>query len=95
MNILDKSDDEIVEQLNEIEEETLSEDLKNKSSEEQVALIKEKTQEREKIKKEIAELAIKRETYIANQNTTETEDLNSAILKAVKTKAKAKNYNFK
>ncbi|MBN1251901.1 MAG: hypothetical protein JXR51_10325 [Bacteroidales bacterium] len=83
--------------LSEIKKEDLPEELKGKSKDEMKKYLDNKRKEREKIQKEIKELDIKRNKYIADkqkQNANENT-LDKVMIKAVKEQAESKNYKFK
>ena len=56
--------------------------------------ISKKSVEREVIQKEIQELNIKRKIYILEHQKDLKNELESAMIQAIKTQAKKKNYNF-
>jgi len=93
-DLVDAVEEDIVE-ISEIEVDELPEELKDKSESEIVSYIEEKKSERDKIQKEIQELNIKREAYIAkNQNEGSTGELENAMLGAIKRQAAKKDYKF-
>lgn len=87
-----KDDESKIAELN---KEALPAELKNKSQAEIKAFIKEKEKEREAIKKEMSELAIKRQAYIDNATNKEEggDDLGNAINESVLSLAKTKGYS--
>jgi hypothetical protein len=79
-----------------VKEEELPSVMKGMNDDEKVKYVETKKKEREKIQKEIIELNTKREEYVKKQQTesaTETV-LDDAMLKAIKTQAKSKNFKF-
>ncbi|WP_188361052.1 vWA domain-containing protein [Flavobacterium orientale] len=80
--------------LDNLKEEELPAELKNKSKEEIKTIITQKTKERETIQKEMAELAKKRQEYIDNEskNTKTQDDLGNAMATSIHSYAKAKGY---
>ena len=80
----------------ELKEEALPTELKNKSREEIKAFVTAKEKERESIKKEINELAAKRQAYIDKIMVEEEsgDDLGNAISESVITLAKTKGYRI-
>lgn len=82
--------------LEDIDKKTLPKELQEKSTEELKAYVKEKSEERQKIKKEIQELNKKRTAYITEKRkeTQSDETLDSAMIKAIKKQAAKKNYSW-
>jgi len=79
--------------LDELSKDELPAELKGKSKEEILVYVKKKQEERKKIQKEIRELDTQRKLYIAKQSKDDTKtDLESAMIKAIKTQAARKNY---
>lgn len=79
--------------LDELSKDELPAELKGKSKEEILAYVKKQQEERKKIQKEIRELDTQRKLYIAKQSSNESKtDLESAMIKAIKTQAARKNY---
>ncbi len=80
----------------EIDKKTLPKELQEKSTEELKAYVNEKSEEREKVQKEIQELNKKRTAYIAEKRkeTQSGETLDSAMIKAIKKQAAKKNYSW-
>ena len=86
-------DDESV--LEEVEVEELPEALKGKSKEELKRYVTEKSEERQKIQKEIQELNKKRQAYITAQQKEQQKDvLDNVMINAIKKQAKRKNYSW-
>ncbi|WP_138435001.1 vWA domain-containing protein [Winogradskyella algicola] len=75
-----------------LDEKQLPEELKGKSKDEIKSYIEKKRVEREKLQKEIAELNVKRKTYIAKNSDDKKNGLENAMVNAIKTQAKNKNY---
>jgi hypothetical protein len=81
-----------------IDKSTLPSDLKQKTNQELEVHIKTKTLERDKVKKDIADLGVKREIYIketiaadnSNDNT-----LGSTVVKTIRSQASKKGFVFK
>lgn len=80
-----------------IDKEALPPDLKGKSPAEVKKYVAQKAREREEIQKKIQDLHTKREAYIAREHKSAqaSNNLNDAMIKAIKTQAKAKNYTWK
>ena len=80
--------------LDNLKEEELPAELKNKSKEEIKTIVTQKTKERETIQKEMAELAKKRQEFIDNEskNTKTQDDLGNAMATSIHSYAKAKGY---
>ncbi len=80
-----------------LDKKTLPAELQNKSTKEIEAYVKMKSKEREAIQKEIQEVNKKRTVYIAQkkkESKSETETLDSAMIKAIKKQAENKNYTW-
>lgn len=79
-----------------INNEDLPEEYKNKSKEELKKIVSEKSKEREDIQKEIGDLAVKRQNYIAelSKQKNEVDDLGSAIKSSIITFANIKGYSI-
>lgn len=75
-----------------INDEQLPEELKGKSKDDIKSYVKKKIIEREKLQKQIAELNVKRKTYIAKKSKDKNNGLENAMVNAIKTQAKKKNY---
>ena len=75
-----------------LDEKQLPKELKGKSKEEIKSYVQTKRTEREKLQKDIAELNIKRKKFIAQKNSDKNNGLESAMVNAIKTQAKKKNY---
>ncbi len=72
----------------------LPDELKGKSAEEVKAYLEKKQKERDAINKEIQELNSKRKAYIAEKQKDTKNGLENAMIKAIKTQAKKKNYQW-
>ena len=88
-DLVDASEDENFDFEN-LDKESLPEELKVKTEKEIKAYVETKKSEREKIKNEIQELNIKRQEFLSKHNTD--NQLENALLNALKTQAKKKNY---
>ncbi len=84
-------DETVVEAL---KPEALPKELKGKSAKEIKAYVKKKSVERTSIQKQIQDLNTKRKQYISKQSLANTNSLENAMIKAIKTQAKKKNYNW-
>ncbi|MFK5880384.1 MAG: vWA domain-containing protein [Flavobacteriaceae bacterium] len=81
----------------ELDKKTLPAELQNKSTKEIEAYVKMKSEERKAIQKEIQEANKKRTAYITqkkNESKSDTETLDSAMIKAIKKQAEDKNYTW-
>ena len=78
--------------MKKINKDLLPEELKGKSNTEIESYIGKKKAEREKIKEEIQGLNIKRQEFLSTQKTD--NQLENAMLNALKSQAKKKNYNW-
>ncbi|WP_089369575.1 VWA domain-containing protein [Dokdonia pacifica] len=78
----------------ELDDNDLPNELKGKSTSEIKAYIATKRKEREKIQKEIAQLNSKRIAYVAEQTKKDDNQLRNAMVEAIKTQAKKKNYTW-
>ena len=93
-DLVDAVEEEAVE-IDDLEDSALPQELKGKSSKEIEAYIKAKQKERLSIQKEIRELNEKRRAYIDKKKREEnTNGLESAMIKAIKSQAKLKNYEW-
>ena len=75
-----------------LDEKQLPEELKGKSKDEIKSYVEKKRVQREKLQKEIAELNVKRKTFIAKNSDDKNNGLENAMVNAIKTQAKKKNY---
>jgi hypothetical protein len=80
--------------LDKLKKEDLPDEYKNKSKEEIKKSVNEKAKEREVIKKEIGDLAIKRQKYIAEKSKEkkQVDDLGTAIKSSIVTLATSKGF---
>ncbi len=88
------SDEHVLEKLIRENKETLATDVKDKSVEEIKKMTLTKKKQREEIQKNILALNAKREVYLQSQSI-ETNELESAMVKAIQLKAAAKKYTWK
>ncbi|WP_299098785.1 VWA domain-containing protein [uncultured Winogradskyella sp.] len=77
-----------------LDEKQLPEELKGKTKLEIKAYVEKKAKAREKLQDEIEALNVKRRNYVAKQKTTSTNNLENAMLEALKTQAEKKNYKW-
>jgi hypothetical protein len=81
--------------IEEISTQDLPDKMKNMTTEEKKQYIADKKIEREEINQEISELSKKREKYVAEKRSEDTDNmLDQAILRAVKKQAVARNFQF-
>ena len=92
-DLVDAIDEDVVE-IEDLEEEDLPQELKGKTTAEIKAYVAQKSKEREAIQKEIQELNEKRRQFIAKQQKENSNGLENAMIKAIKTQAKEKNYKW-
>ncbi|WP_290699058.1 vWA domain-containing protein [Lacinutrix sp.] len=78
-----------------LDESELPQELKNKSTSEIKTYVLNKKNEREAIQKKIQELNSKRKDYILKANKDNSNGLENAMIQAIKSQAKAKNYTWK
>ena len=92
-DLVDKVKDDAT-AISKIKKEELPVELQNKSTAELKTIVAQKTKERESIKKEIGELAKKRQQYIDSESkkTKSQDDLGNAIKTSIISFAKAKGY---
>ena len=86
------SEEEVV--VEKLKSSELPEELKDKSTAEVKAYLEKKKKERDAINKEIQELNSKRKLYIAEKQKDTKNGLENAMIKAIKTQAKKKNYQW-
>ncbi|MUU77745.1 vWA domain-containing protein [Winogradskyella endarachnes] len=77
-----------------LDEEELPNELKGKSKAEIKTYVEQKGKAREKLQEEIENLNKKRRNYIAKQNTKSSNNLESAMLEALKSQAEKRNYKW-
>ncbi len=75
-----------------LKKDELPENLKDKSTSEIKAYVSSKQKERELIKNKIQELNSKRRDYISKTQKSTSNNLENAMIKAIKSQAKKKNY---
>ncbi len=93
-DLVDAADDEDFE-ISKVDKSSLPAEIKDKSTEEVEAYVKQKKEERVKIQKQIKEISKKRRAFIdQNQKEDSKGELESAINKAIKKQAEAKNYKW-
>jgi hypothetical protein len=79
--------------LDELKKDELPKELRGKSKEQILVYVKKQQEERKKIQREIRELNVQRKLHIANKtNNSSKTDLESAMIKAIRTQAARKNY---
>ena len=81
--------------LDQLDHNTLPQELQNKSKTEIKKILEEKQAERQAIQKQIQEINAKREAYIAKESKGEQGELKSAMVQAIKKQAARKNYTWK
>ncbi len=77
-----------------LEEEELPDNLKGKTTAEIKAFVKKQKDERVRIQGEISKLNEKRRTYISKEKKASSNELESAMIEALKKQAKKKNYTW-
>lgn len=92
-DLIDATEDENF-KFETLKQEELPEALKNKSKQEIKAYVTKKREERKTIQQKIQELNTSRIQYIQKQSNTQANDLENAMIKAIKTQAKSKNYKW-
>ncbi|WP_034061221.1 vWA domain-containing protein [Lacinutrix jangbogonensis] len=78
-----------------LQENELPQELKNKSASEIKKYVATKKKARDTIQQKIQELNSKRKDYILKANKDNSNGLENAMIKAIKSQAKAKNYTWK
>jgi hypothetical protein len=81
-------------EIEELKKEALPKELEGKTDKEIQRFIEDKSKERELIQNEIQELNKKRRVYIEKKQKEDTNGLESALLNAIKSQAKKKNYKW-
>jgi len=81
-------------ELNSLEDKSLPTELKGKSIKEIKIYVAKKSKERLQIQKEIQELNTKRRAYISSKQKDIKNGLENAMIQAIKTQAKKKNYQW-
>jgi len=92
-DLVDASDDEDFKYEN-LKENELPDELKNKSKKEIKAYVSKKKEERKFIQKKIQDLNISRKQFILKQQKEDVNGLENAMIQAIKTQAKHKNYKW-
>lgn len=92
-DLVDAAEDEEFE-LSQLRKQELPSELKDKSNKEIEAYIAKKKTERSKIQKEIQQLNVKREAYIAKTEKSEKGELENAMMNAIKNQASRKSYKW-
>lgn len=94
-DMVDASEDEAFD-VTKVSKEDLPDPMKNMTNEQKVNYVKQKQQEREKVKLEIQELNKKRTAYLAaQQKSTSSENmLDKSMMNAIKQQAQKKNFSF-
>lgn len=77
-----------------LKDDDLPAELKGKSTAQIKAYVAKKSEEREKIQQEVQNLNDKRRVYILQQQKEDDNGLENAMIKAIKTQAKKKNYSW-
>lgn len=82
--------------FNSINKQQLPQELQDKSVEEIKVFVENKSKERKEVKKEIQQLNEKRKEYVLKKNKekSKTNELESALVNAIKKQAKKKNYTW-
>ncbi|NOR55496.1 MAG: hypothetical protein GQ531_04755, partial [Sulfurovum sp.] len=81
--------------VDKISEENLPDTLKGKSKVEIEKVLESKKVERVALQKEIRDLEVKRDTYIAEKTTSTDKDLGSAIITSIRKQATENGFIFK
>ncbi len=92
-DLIDASEDKNF-KLKDLKQDALPAELKNKSETELKSYIAEKKKEREAIQEKVQVLNLKRKQHIAQQQKDNTNGLENAMIKAIKTQAEKKNYKW-
>jgi uncharacterized protein YdaT len=92
-DLIDAAEDESFE-YEKLKESDLPKELKGKSETEIKSYISDKREERKNIQNKIQDLNLKRKQYILEQQTKGENNLENAMLNAIKTQAKKKNYKW-
>lgn len=91
VNKVEMEEEEAEEVISELDEDALPEEMKEMAPVQRVEYVKEKSEERKKIEKEIALLNQKRDQYLVDHSTQEEGMLDNALVEAIKAQAKVKN----
>lgn len=92
-DLVDAIEEDSIE-LDSLDDASLPTQLKGKSIKEIKAYVAKKSKERIQIQKEIQALNTKRRTYIASKQKDAKNGLENAMIQAIKTQAKKKNYQW-
>ena len=92
-DLIDASEEESFE-YEELKDSELPKELKGKTETEMKTYLDKKRKEREAIQKEIQDLNLKRKQHVAKQQKEGSDNLENAMLGAIKTQAKKKNYKW-
>ena len=92
-DLVDAIEEDKVE-LDSLDDTSLPVELKGKSTKDIKIYVAKKSKERLQIQKEIQELNTKRRTYFASKQKETKNDLENAMIQAIKTQAKKKNYQW-
>lgn len=94
-DLVDAAEDESFD-VTKVSKDQLPEPMKNMTDDQKKTYVKQKTDEREKVKTEIQELNKKRTEYLLAQKKSEsTEMLDKSMINAIKSQAEKKNFSFK
>ena len=80
--------------FDDLKDKDLPKELQGKSKSEIKSYISKKREERMIVQEEIQQLNVKRRLYIVSQQKEEASSLESAMVNAIKTQAKQKNYKW-
>ncbi len=81
--------------ITKMKEEELPEDFRGKDEAERIALVEQETAKRNAIQQEIAELKVKRSSYLQQQESQgDDKNLGATILDGIRQKATSKGYTF-
>ena len=95
-DLVDKSKEKSF-KMEEVEEEYLPQEMKGLDKDQKIKFVEKKKGERNKIQNEIKELNTKRLAFVAeNEKSTGTTEnqLDKAMISAIRSQAKSKNFNF-
>jgi len=82
--------------ISSVNKDKLPQELQSKSNKELEIYVKEKSKEREEIQQKIQNLNTKRKKYVAEKQSTKAKnnELESALINAIKKQAQRKNYSW-
>lgn len=92
-DLVDAIEEKVVE-VEELDDTSLPVALKGKSTKEIKAYVTKKSKERLQIQKEIQALNVKRKVYVEKKQEGKNNALENAMIQAIKTQAKKKNYQW-